>query len=143
MGEVYQAYDGKLGRDVAIKILPGEFARNPERLARLRREARTLASLNHPNIAAIYGLEESGDVDYLVMELVSGETLQERRPREGPLPLKEHHNSAACLFPISQALWSQPELKSGHHPSGRDVIAFSWALCGNEPAFLDGIERST
>jgi len=89
MGEVYQAHDGKLGRDVAIKTLPGEFARDPERLARLRREARTLASLNHPNIAAIYGLEESGDVDYLVMELVSGETLRERLAREGPLPLKE------------------------------------------------------
>ena len=89
MGEVYQAHDGKLGRDVAIKTLPGEFARDPERLARLRREARTLASLNHPNIAAIYGLEESGDVDYLVMELLSGETLRERIAREGPLPLKE------------------------------------------------------
>ncbi len=83
MGEVYRAHDSKLGRDVAIKTLPAEFARDPERLARLRREARTLASLNHPNIAAIYGLEESEDTDCLVLELVEGET-----PR-GPLPLAE------------------------------------------------------
>jgi serine/threonine protein kinase/Tol biopolymer transport system component len=82
MGEVYRAHDSKLGRDVAIKILPPEFARDPERLARFRREARTLASLNHPNIAAIYGLEESGEVDCLVLELVEGETLH------GPLPIE-------------------------------------------------------
>src|SRR5512143_1123518 len=81
MGEVYRAHDSKLGRDVAIKTLPPEFARDPGRLARLRREARTLASLNHPNIAAIYGLEESAEADYLVLELVEGETLC------GPLPL--------------------------------------------------------
>ena len=81
MGEVYRAHDSKLGRDVAIKTLPPEFARDPARLARLRREARTLASLNHPNIAAIYGLEESADGHYLVLELVEGETLH------GPLPL--------------------------------------------------------
>src|SRR5579864_227548 len=88
MGEVYRAHDSKLGRDVAIKTLPAEFARDPERLARFRREARTLASLNHPNIAAIYGLEESGDVDCLVMELVEGETLADRL-KKGPLPLAE------------------------------------------------------
>ena len=82
MGEVYRAHDSKLGRDVAIKTLPPEFARDPERLARFRREARTLASLNHPNIAAIYGLEESGEVDCLVLELVEGETLR------GPLPVE-------------------------------------------------------
>lgn len=81
MGEVYMAHDGKLDRDVAIKTLPPEFARDAERLARFRREARTLASLNHPNIAAIYGLEESAEVDCLVLELVEGEALG------GPLPL--------------------------------------------------------
>jgi serine/threonine protein kinase len=81
MGEVYRAHDSKLGRDVAIKTLPAAFARDSERLARFRREARTLASLNHPNIAAIYGLEESGDVDCLVLELVEGENLR------GPLPV--------------------------------------------------------
>ena len=73
MGEVYRAHDSKLGRDVALKTLPHEFARDPERLSRLRREARTLASLNHPNIAAIYGLEESEEADCLVMELVEGD----------------------------------------------------------------------
>jgi eukaryotic-like serine/threonine-protein kinase len=83
MGEVYRAHDSKLDRDVAIKILPPEFAGDPERLVRFRREARTLASLNHPNIGAIYGLEESGDVDCLVLELVNGETLQ------GPLPIEK------------------------------------------------------
>ena len=83
MGEVYRAHDSKLGRDVAIKTLPSEFAGDPERLARFRREARTLASLNHPNIAAIYGLEESGEVDCLVLELVEGETLK------GPLPVAQ------------------------------------------------------
>jgi len=82
MGEVYRAHDTKLGRDVAIKTLPREFARDPERLARFRREARTLASLNHPNIAAIYGLEESGDIDCLAMELVEGESLRGPQPVE-------------------------------------------------------------
>lgn len=82
MGEVYRAHDNKLGRDVAIKTLPPEFARDPERLMRFRREARTIASLNHPNIAAIYGLEESDEVDCLVLELVEGETLH------GPLPVE-------------------------------------------------------
>ena len=81
MGEVYRAHDDELDRDVAIKILPSEFARDPDRMARFRREARTLASLNHPNIAAIYGLEESDDVGCLVLELVEGETLR------GPLPV--------------------------------------------------------
>ena len=89
MGEVYRAHDSKLGRDVAVKVLPELFARDSDRLARFKREARSLASLNHPNIAAIYGLEESGDIHYLVMELVPGETLQDRLRREGPVPLEE------------------------------------------------------
>ncbi len=83
MGEVYRAHDRKLGRDVAIKILPPPFARDQERLTRFRREARALASLNHPNIGAIYGLEESDDAEYLVLELVEGETLR------GPLPIRQ------------------------------------------------------
>jgi serine/threonine protein kinase/Tol biopolymer transport system component len=90
MGEVYRAHDSKLGRDVAIKALPYEFARDRDRLARFRREARTLAALNHPCIAAIYGLEEGEAGECLVLELVEGETLR------GPLPL------AAALDRASQ-----------------------------------------
>src|SRR5713101_8116387 len=89
MGEVYQAHDTKLGRDVAIKVLPEAFARDPHRLSRFQREAKLLASLNHPNIATIHGLEESNGTHYLVMELVPGETLRERVAREGALPVDE------------------------------------------------------
>jgi eukaryotic-like serine/threonine-protein kinase len=88
MGEVYRALDTRLGREVAIKVLPAAFVVDPERLARFRREAQTLASLNHPNIAAIYGLEEVGGTPYLVLELVTGETLGARLAR-GPLPPRD------------------------------------------------------
>jgi serine/threonine protein kinase len=88
MGEVYQAHDTKLGRDVAIKVLPEAFAHDPERLSRFQREAKMLASLNHPNIATIHGLEQSGGTSYLVMELVSGETLQDR-VKASPLGIEE------------------------------------------------------
>src|SRR5512144_294453 len=88
MGEVYRARDGKLGREVAIKVLPEAFAADADRLARFRREAKLLASLNHPHIAAIYGLEEAGGVEALVLELVEGETLAERLAA-GPLPMQE------------------------------------------------------
>src|SRR3989442_16010106 len=84
MGEVYRARDTKLGRDVALKVLPEAFARDADRLARFQREAQVLASLNHPNIAAIYGVEERA----LVMELVEGPTLAERIA-QGPMPLDE------------------------------------------------------
>src|SRR6202007_3217364 len=89
MGEVYRAHDTKLGRDVAIKVLPEAFAHDPERLSRFQREAKMLAALNHPNIATIYGLEQSNGTSYLVMELVSGETLAERVKREGAVPVEE------------------------------------------------------
>ena len=88
MGEVYRAHDTKLGRDVALKVLPDLFADDPERLARFQREARILASLNHPNIASIYGLEESGDTRALVLELVEGPTLAERIA-QGAIPVDE------------------------------------------------------
>ena len=88
MGEVYRAHDPKLNRDVALKVLPDDFAQDPERLARFKREAQVLASLNHPNIAAIYGLEDSGETHALVLELVEGPTLQDRIS-QGPIPLDE------------------------------------------------------
>src|SRR5499427_5363499 len=86
MGEVYRARDTKLGRDVALKVLPEAFARDAERMARFRREAQVLASLNHPNIATIHGLEESNGNCALVMELVEGPTLAERIGRRALTP---------------------------------------------------------
>jgi eukaryotic-like serine/threonine-protein kinase len=94
MGEVYRARDTKLGRDVALKVLPEGLAKDPGRMARFQREAKVLASLNHPNIASIYGLEESGGLSALVMELVEGPTLADRmagtraltRPASGGAP---------------------------------------------------------
>ncbi len=88
MGEVWQATDTKLKRQVALKILPEAFSADPERLARFQREAEVLASLNHPNIAAIHGLEEADDVRALVLELVEGPTLADRI-KQGPIPLDE------------------------------------------------------
>jgi serine/threonine protein kinase len=95
MGEVYRATDTRLGRDVALKTVPPEVARDAERAGRLRREARILASLNHSNIAAIYGLEESDGVDFLVLELVEGGTLR------GPMPLAE---ALDCAVQVADAL---------------------------------------
>ena len=78
MGEVYRATDTKLGREVAIKTLPGALAHDPDRLARFEREAKLLAALNHAHIAAIYGLDAHGETQFLAMELVEGETLEEK-----------------------------------------------------------------
>src|SRR6185295_1063719 len=100
MGDVYQATDSKLGRSVAVKVLPEGFARDEDRVARFEREARVLASLNHPNIAAIYGLEDANGKKFLVMELVPGETLADRIAR-GPIPLEE---SLASARQIAEAL---------------------------------------
>jgi Tol biopolymer transport system component len=100
MGEVYQAKDRKLGRDVAIKVLPEEFARDTDRVARFQREAKLLASLNHPNIAAIYGLEQSEGTNFLVLELVAGQTLADRI-KAGPVPVEE---SLKLALQIAEAL---------------------------------------
>jgi eukaryotic-like serine/threonine-protein kinase len=105
MGEVYRARDTKLGRDVAIKILPQVFTSDPERLARFEREARMLAALNHPHIGAIYGVEDAETVHALVLELVEGDTLAERL-RRGPLPLTD---ALAFARQIAEALESAHE----------------------------------
>ena len=102
MGEVHRARDIKLNRDVALKVLPDSFVNDPDRLARFQREAHVLASLNHPNIAAIYGVEEvsSRQSRALVMELVDGPTLAERIA-DGPIPLDE---AIAIAAQIAEAL---------------------------------------
>src|SRR5215467_12482714 len=88
MGEVYRARDTKLKREVAIKILPDEFSRDADRVSRFQREAEVLASLNHPNIAAIHNFEEANGSRYLVLELVEGDTLADHL-RRGPLPIDQ------------------------------------------------------
>ncbi len=113
MGEVYRARDSKLGRDVAIKILPSHFTADPERRARFAREARLLATLNHPHIGAIYGLEESDGVTALVLELVEGPTLADRLER-GPLPIAE---ALAIAHQIAEALEAAHEKGIVHRDS--------------------------
>jgi serine/threonine-protein kinase len=100
MGEVWRAKDTKLGREVAIKTLPAEFAQDTDRLARFEREAKLLASLNHPNIAAIHGFEEDNGTHFLVMELVEGDTLADRVGR-GAIPVEE---SLKLALQIADAL---------------------------------------
>ena len=113
MGEVYRARDTKLARDVAIKVLPAVFVSDPERVARFQREARTLASLNHPNIAAIYGLEESGGTAALVLELVEGPTIADRIA-SGPIPVDE-------ALPIARQIAEALEAAHEHGIIHRDL----------------------
>src|SRR5215475_14289351 len=101
-GEVYRAKDKKLKREVAIKILPDEFSSNADRLTRFQREAEVLASLNHPNIAAIYDLATQDRSQFLVLELVGGETLAERIAR-GPIPVEEALNIAKQIAEALEA----------------------------------------
>src|SRR5262249_44042726 len=102
MGEVYRARDLKLKRDVAVKLLPDEFSRDADWVSRFQREAELLASLNHPNIAAIYDLEEAGGSRYLVLELVEGETLLDHLKR-GPLPTEEALSIAKSICDALEA----------------------------------------
>src|SRR5499433_1625022 len=102
MGEVYRARDTKLKRDVAIKILPDEFSRDADRVSRFQREAEVLAALNHPNIAAIYDLQEASGSRYLVLELVEGETLADRIAR-GRIPVEEALDIAKSICEALEA----------------------------------------
>jgi Tol biopolymer transport system component len=113
MGEVYRARDTKLGRDVAIKVLPEAFARDSARMARFGREAKLLAALNHPNIASIYGLEDSGATHALVMELVEGPTLADRI-RSGAIPIDE-------ALPIAKQICDALEYAHEHGIVHRDL----------------------
>src|SRR5262245_27604650 len=115
MGEVYRARDTHLGRDVAIKVLPDAFAHDAERLARLEREARTLAALNHPNIAIIHGLEKSSGAYALVMELVEGPTLADRIA-QGPIPIDEVLRFARQIAEALEAAHEQGIVHRGLKP---------------------------
>src|SRR5579864_6993783 len=113
MGEVYRARDTRLNRDVALKVIPEIFAADSERRGRLEREAKLLASLNHPHIAAIYGLEESSSTNALVMELVEGPTLADRIAA-GPIPLDE-------ALPIAKQIAEALEYAHDHGVIHRDL----------------------
>jgi serine/threonine protein kinase len=106
MGEVYQARDTKLDRDVALKVLPEAFTADPDRLARFEREAKVLASLNHANIGGIHGLEESGDTRALVLELIEGPTLADRIVK-GPMPVDEAVQFATQIAEALEAAHEQ------------------------------------
>ena len=124
MGEVYRARDTKLNRDVAIKVLPEALASDPDRVARITREAQTLAALNHPNIAAIYGAEESGGVRALVMELVDGEDLSQRIAR-GPIPLDEALPIAKQIADALAAAHEQALSSSSTGPKSSNSVSHS------------------
>jgi serine/threonine protein kinase len=121
MGEVYRARDSKLGRNVALKILPSEFTHDHDRIARFKREAQVLASLNPPHIAAIYGLEEANDSQFLVLELVEGDTLAQRIAR-GPIPVEE---ALAIARQVAEALEAAHEKAIIHRDLKPSNIAFT------------------
>src|SRR4051812_14240679 len=122
MGQVFRARDTKLNRDVALKVLPDSFASDPDRLARFTREAQTLALLNHPHIAAIYGLEESDGVSALVMELVDGEDLSQRIAR-GAIPIDEALTIAKQIAEALEAAHEQGIIHRDLKPANIKVRA--------------------
>ncbi len=151
MGDVYRAHDTTLERDVALKFLPGAFASDPDRLARFTREARTLAALNHPNIAAIYGIEESGGVRALVMEFVDGEDLSALIER-GAVPLADALPIARQIAEALEAAHEQGIIHRDLKPANINVRAdgtvkvldFGLAKAMDPPASADtGAKRSS
>jgi Tol biopolymer transport system component len=148
MGEVYRARDARLDRDVAIKLVPADLANDPDRLRRSQREARVLASLNHPNIAAIFGLEEGGGLTGLVLEFVPGLTLQQHLATRGPLPLDETlaiaRQIAGALEAAHQHGIVHRDLKPANisiTPDGL-VKVLDFGLARIEPAAADGSQHA-
>ena len=142
MGQVYRATDTALGRQVAIKLLPDAFASDTERLARFEREARTLASLNHPHIAAIYSVEKSAGMHALVMELVEGHDLSQRLAR-GALPLDEALPIAKQIAEALEAAHEQGIIHRDLKPANitlRPIIRLIGRPQSNPPGY--GITRS-
>jgi eukaryotic-like serine/threonine-protein kinase len=143
MGEVYRARDSRLGRDVAIKILPARFTNDPERLARFEREARLLAALNHPNIAAIYGVEEGAGARGLVLELVDGETLAERLAR-GPLAVPDAIAVARAIVDALEAAHERDIIHRDLKPANVKVTSagvvkvLDFGLAKSAPPVADG-----
>ena len=127
MGEVYRAEDSKLGREVAIKVLPEAVASDPERLARFEREAKMLASLNHPNIAGIHQVEHADGVFFLVMELIEGETLGQRLKRE-PMTVTEALESH---LPRGSRLYRWQPGDAGCGAGGRDLDLAATGCAGD------------
>jgi len=123
MGEVYRAQDTHLDREVAIKVLPEQFTRDPQRLARFEREAQLLAQLNHTNIAAIYGFEKAEGVHFLALELVEGETLAERVAK-GPLPVEEALEVCRQIAEGVEAAHEKGVIHRDVNPDGQKFVMF-------------------
>ena len=138
MGEVYRARDIKLDRDVALKVLPQAFADDPDRLARFEREAKVLASLNHPNIGGIHGLEESEGVRALVLEYIDGPTLADRI-KQGPIPVDE---ALPIAKQIAEAL-EAAQLAAGSYYWGGAAGTWFWIDPESDLTFVGMIQHQS
>jgi serine/threonine-protein kinase len=132
MGEVWRAHDSKLNRDVALKVLPDQFAPDADRLARFKREAQVLASLNHPHIGGIHGVEETNGIHALVLEMIEGVTLADRIAR-GAVPIDE---ALRIARQVAEALEAAHEPRPGQQMAGLPewVIAHLWPALVAHPS---------